>query len=66
MNDKKADPYITSTPQEEIEICENCPYPWPICGDGGCKHFKKIKSVLLEKRNDRRRLRGKQACGVKV
>ena len=55
----KHDPHITITPKEEVEICENCPYPSPICGANGCKHFKTLKAELLAKRGDNRRLRGK-------
>lgn len=50
----------TYTPQEEIEICEKCPYPLPKCGANGCAHFRKEKAKILEERQDKRRLRGKR------
>ena len=60
MNYKKPDAYITLTPKSEVEICEHCPHPKPVCGANGCQHFKERKAKLLEERGDRRRLRGKR------
>ena len=54
MKERKRDELITKTPQEEIEICEHCPYPRPICGDDGCGHFKMIKAALLKARRKRK------------
>ena len=59
MNVEKHDPHITITPRAEVEICENCPYPSPICGASGCQHFKAKKAELLKAKGDNRRLRGK-------
>lgn len=48
---RKLDPYITITPKTEIEICENCPYANPICGDRGCDYFLlRRKEKKLEKK----------------
>lgn len=60
MNCKKPDVYMTITPKNEIEICEKCPYPLPICGANGCAHFKIEKAKLLALRRDKR-----QSCGKK-
>lgn len=46
MKNETGDAYITKTPQEEIELCEHCPYPRPICGDKGCTYFRKRKAEL--------------------
>lgn len=60
MKYKKPDVYITLTPKNEIEICEKCPHPKPICGANGCEHFREQKAKILEARGDKRRLRGKR------
>lgn len=59
MRYKKSDPYVTATPQVEIDICESCPYPLPNCGANGCEHFKAQKAQILAARGDKRQLRGK-------
>jgi hypothetical protein len=46
------DPFITWTCQEEIKICEQCPYKEPICGDKGCEHFKKQKRIIEQNRKE--------------
>ena len=51
------------TSSEEASICLNCPFDKPTCGLNGCGHFKSEKASLLEKRSDRRRLRGKRVGG---
>ena len=53
MNVEKHDPHITITPRAEVEICENCPYPNPICGASGCQHFKAKKAELLKAKGDK-------------
>jgi hypothetical protein len=65
MNYKKPDKYMTLTPKSEIEICEKCPYPQPICKSKGCEYFRQAKAKILEERNDKRRLGGKtiKPCG---
>ena len=50
MNNKTSDAYITKTPQEEIEICEKCPHPYPKCGDCGCSYFRRKKAELKNKK----------------
>lgn len=46
---RKNDVYITKTPQEEIDICEACPFPKPKCKDKGCDWFIEQKRKLKEK-----------------
>ena len=50
MKHKTEDAYITKTPQEEIDICEHCPYPLPRCGDKGCVYFRERKAEFRKKR----------------
>lgn len=51
MKPNKRNPFITHTPQEEIEICEKCPYPKPKCGANGCDYFISKKKRLAEEKN---------------
>ena len=55
MKYKKPDKYITLTPQCEIDICENCPFPLPVCGRDGCEYFRNEKAKFLEAKGDKRR-----------
>ena len=53
MNKKRRGPYMTITPQKEIEICENCPYPSPRCGEFGCSYFRTKKRKLKNKESEK-------------
>ena len=66
MKMKQYDSYSTYTPPEEIDICEHCPYPKPICGANGCAHFREIKAKQLAQRGDKRQLRGKKKNEVQA
>lgn len=50
MKYKHYDPYITYTSQEEIEICENCPYDDCIGkSTNECDYYRKQKRLLKKK-----------------
>lgn len=50
MKPNKKNPFITFTPQEEIDICEHCPYPRPKCRDKGCDYFISEKRRIAQEK----------------
>jgi hypothetical protein len=54
MRRKKIDDFSTETPQEEMDICKNCPFP--TCSKGECDYF-------LEMRRKIKKPRTRKVCG---
>jgi alanyl-tRNA synthetase len=44
---EEKDKYVTYTPQALIEVCKNCPYPKPICGEKGCDKYRAVRQMLI-------------------
>lgn len=40
--------YMTYTPQALIDLCKDCPYPLPICGEKGCEEYKALRQRLID------------------
>ena len=53
MKNKHRDQYMAITPQEEIDICVNCPYSSPRCGEYGCSYFRREKKKLQNKESEK-------------
>ena len=39
---------MTYTPQALIDLCKDCPYPLPICGEKGCEEYKALRQRLID------------------